>query len=106
VPFCRQTPLTLKALKARDYSENPKTLGEHLKKRRRELGLLQRKAAEMLGVSTDTVINWATDKTIPVAAQFRPVVALLGYDPTRLVAVQLRFWGYGARPRERPTGPR
>jgi hypothetical protein len=54
VPFCRQTPFTLKALRAKDYSENPQTLGEHLKKRRRQLGLLQRETAEMLGVSTDT----------------------------------------------------
>jgi hypothetical protein len=35
-----------------------------------------------LGVSTDTVVNWEKDKTKPVAAQFRPVVAFLGYDPT------------------------
>jgi DNA-binding XRE family transcriptional regulator len=78
VPFCRQTPLTLEALRAKDYSENPQTLGGHLKKRRRQLGLLQREAAEILGVSTDTVVNWEKDKTKPVAAQFRPVVALLG----------------------------
>jgi transcriptional regulator with XRE-family HTH domain len=83
MPFCRQTPLTLKALRAKDYSHNPQTLGEHLKKRRRELGLLQRETAERLGVSTDTVVNWEKDKTKPVAAQFRPVVAFLGYDPTR-----------------------
>jgi transcriptional regulator with XRE-family HTH domain len=57
-------------------------LGEHLKKRCRQLGLLQRQAAEMMGVSTDTVVNWQRDKTEPVAAQFRPVVAFLGYDPT------------------------
>jgi DNA-binding XRE family transcriptional regulator len=82
VPFCRQTPLTLKALRSKDYSEAPQTLGEHLKKRRRELGLLQREAAEMMGVSTDTVVNWETGRTEPVAAQFRPVVAFLGYDPT------------------------
>jgi len=81
VPFCRQTPLTLKALRAKDYSETPRNLGEHLKKRRPELGLLQREAAEMLGVSTDTVVNWEKDKSEPVAAQFRPVVAFLGYDP-------------------------
>ena len=36
----------------------------------------------MMGVSTDTVVNWEKDKTEPVAAQFRPVVAFLGYDPT------------------------
>jgi hypothetical protein len=35
-----------------------------------------------LGVSTDTVVNWESDKTKPVAAQFRPVVEFLGYDPT------------------------
>jgi len=82
VPFCRQKPPTLKALRAEHYSENPQTLSEHLKKRRKELGLLQREAAELLGVSTDTVVNWENDKTKPVAAQFRPVVAFLGYDPT------------------------
>jgi transcriptional regulator with XRE-family HTH domain len=57
-------------------------LGQHLKKRRRQLGLLQRETAEMLGVSTDTVVNWENENTKPVAAQFRPVVAFLGYDPT------------------------
>jgi transcriptional regulator with XRE-family HTH domain len=57
-------------------------LGEHLKKRRRELGLLQREAAERMGVSNDTVVNWEKDKSKPVPAQFRPVVAFLGYDPT------------------------
>jgi transcriptional regulator with XRE-family HTH domain len=82
VPFCRQTPLTLKALRAKDYSQNPQTLGEHLKKRRRELGLLQREAAERMGISRDTYVNWERGKTEPVSAQFRPVVAFLGYDPT------------------------
>jgi transposase len=82
VPFCRQTPLTLKALRAKDYPETPGTLGEHLKKRRKELGLLQREVAERMGVSTDTVVNWEKDNTKPVAAQFKPVVVFLGYDPT------------------------
>jgi transcriptional regulator with XRE-family HTH domain len=82
VPFCRQTPLTLKALRAKDYSENPQTLGEHLKKRRKELGLFQREAANRMGIGTDTYANWEKGKTEPVAAQFRPVVEFLGYDPT------------------------
>jgi hypothetical protein len=33
------------------------TLGEHLKKQRRELGLLQREASGRMGVSTATVVN-------------------------------------------------
>jgi transcriptional regulator with XRE-family HTH domain len=82
VPFCRQTPLTLKALRAKDYSQNPQNLGEHLKKRRRELGLLQREAAERMGIQRDTYVNWETGKTEPVTVQFRPLVEFLGYDPT------------------------
>jgi transcriptional regulator with XRE-family HTH domain len=83
VPFCGWARLTVKAQKQRDYSEDPQTLGEHLKKRRRELGLLQREAAERMGIGTETYANWENGKTEPVAAQFRPVVAFLGYDPTR-----------------------
>jgi transcriptional regulator with XRE-family HTH domain len=75
-------PLTLKALRPKDYSETPKTLGEHLKKRRRELGLLQREAAARMGILTETYWHWEKDKTEPVAAQFRPVVQFLGYDPS------------------------
>jgi transcriptional regulator with XRE-family HTH domain len=82
VPFCRDVPLALKALRSKDYSENPQNLGEHLKKRRRELGLLQREAAVRMLIGRDTYVNWETGKTEPVAAQFRPVVVFLGYDPT------------------------
>lgn len=81
MPFCRQTPLTLKALREKDYSENPQFLGQHLKKRRRQLGLLQREAADRIGIGTDTFANWEKGKTEPVAARFRPVVEFLGYDP-------------------------
>jgi transcriptional regulator with XRE-family HTH domain len=67
-------------------------LGEHLKKRRRELGLLHREAAEMMGIQRDTYVNWEKDKTKPVASQFRPVVAFLGYDPTpALQSLKERF---------------
>lgn len=82
MPFCQGVPLTLKSPKARDYSETPATLGEHIKKRRRELGLLQREVANQLGVAVETLINWEKDRTRPVVAQFRPVIAFLGYDPS------------------------
>jgi DNA-binding XRE family transcriptional regulator len=72
VPFCRDTPLTLKALKAKDYSASPQTLGEHLKKRRRALGLFQQEAADWMGIRTDSYTNWEKGKTEPVAAQVRP----------------------------------
>ncbi|MDP2368151.1 MAG: helix-turn-helix domain-containing protein [Rhodoferax sp.] len=74
--------MTLKSLRPKDYSEDPKTLGEHLKKRRRELGLLQRETATQIGILTETYANWENGHTEPVASQFRPVMAFLGYDPT------------------------
>jgi transcriptional regulator with XRE-family HTH domain len=82
VHFCGWAPLTVKAQKLKDYLEEPQTLGEHLKKRRKELGLLQREVAEQMGIDTWTYLNWEKDKTAPVAARFRPVVEFLGYDPT------------------------
>jgi DNA-binding XRE family transcriptional regulator len=85
VPFFYQgVPLHFKSKKPKDYSENPQSLGEHLKKRRKELGLLQREAAIKMEVSVDTLINWENNRTKPVAAQFKPIVAFLGYDPSPL----------------------
>ena len=75
-------PLDYLKTRERRTIPNPQTLGEHLKKRRKELGLLQRGAAERMGIWTETYANWEKDKTKPVASQFRPVVAFLGYDPT------------------------
>jgi transcriptional regulator with XRE-family HTH domain len=69
-------------LRTKDYSEVPQTLGQHLKRRRRELDLLQREAAERMGIGKETYANWEKDKTTPVASQFRPVVTFLGYDPS------------------------
>jgi DNA-binding XRE family transcriptional regulator len=80
VPFCRDVLPRLKSLRKKNYSEQPQTLGEHIKKRRRELGLLQREAAERMGVSAETVANWESGKTKPVATQLQPVVGFLGYD--------------------------
>jgi transcriptional regulator with XRE-family HTH domain len=75
-------PLTLKTQKPKDYSETPKTLGQHLKKHCGELGLLQREAAERMGIGTETYANWEKDKTKPVASQCAPVIGFLGSDPT------------------------
>ena len=69
-------------MRKKDYSEDPQNLGEHLKKCRRKLGLLQREVAAQMGILTETYANWEKGRTEPVAAQFRPVIEFLGYDPT------------------------
>jgi DNA-binding transcriptional regulator YiaG len=59
----------------------PVTLGDHLKRRRIELGLLQRELAKQLGVSEWTLRHWERNTTAP-AIRFVPrIIAFLGYDP-------------------------
>jgi transcriptional regulator with XRE-family HTH domain len=72
---------TLKAGKPKPYPAVPGTLGDHLKRRRLELGLLQREVAEQLGVSESTLRHWEKYTTTP-AIRFVPrILEFLGYDP-------------------------
>jgi transcriptional regulator with XRE-family HTH domain len=81
-PFVVRRPSPLRPCEQRIIPQIPKPWAEHLKKRRRQLCLLQREAAERMGISKDTYVNWEKGKTKPVPSQFKPVVAFLGYDPT------------------------
>ena len=57
------------------------TIGDHLRKRRLDLGLLQRDVAERLSVDDTTVTNWELGRTGP-ALRFMPVlIRFLGYNP-------------------------
>ena len=74
-------PLRFKTLKPKDYVENPQTIGEHIRKRRVQLGLTQSQSAEHLGVDPFTVLNWEKDRTEPRTIDGNRVMAFLGYDP-------------------------
>ena len=57
------------------------TVGDHIKKRRLELGLFQAQAGKLLGVCEATVKNWEKGhKGIPMRS-YPAVLAFLGYDP-------------------------
>jgi transcriptional regulator with XRE-family HTH domain len=73
--------LVLKALKPKELDLEPQTLGEHIKRRRLELGLSQPQAAEALGVDPITVLNWEKGKTEPVIRSLPAIFAFLGYSP-------------------------
>lgn len=61
--------------------KEPKTIGEHLRRRRLKLGLRQSEVARKLGISTVTLSRWECDKVYPTWPQ-QPTIALyLGYDP-------------------------
>ena len=74
-------PITLKALKPKETDFEPQSLGEHVRKRRLELRLTQKQAAERLGVNPWTVLNWEKDHTEPPIESMPAIIRFLGYDP-------------------------
>lgn len=63
------------------YPAAPKTLGEHLRKRRLDLGLRQEDVAPLLGVKTATVTKWESGLNPVSGAYLRVLIRFLGYDP-------------------------
>jgi len=73
--------LHFKALK--NYPAAPKTLGEFLRQKRVDLGLSQRKLAEMLAIGiTDTAVEkWEKNQNRPTESHRRRIIEFLGFDP-------------------------
>jgi transcriptional regulator with XRE-family HTH domain len=62
------------------YPAQLTTLGDHVRKRRLDLGLLQREVAEKLGVTASTIWNWEANHSSPQLRLIPKVIAFLGYD--------------------------
>ncbi len=79
LPFCH---ITLKAkIPIKGYPETPTTIGEHIKKRRLDLGLLQTQAALQLGITSVTLCNWEKNKRAPDISSIPHIITFLGYYP-------------------------
>lgn len=78
MPFVR---ISLKCLKQLDFDFRPQTLGQHLRKRRLELGLTQADVASQLGMSPFTVLNLEKDRRRPTLGVLAVLIRWLGYDP-------------------------
>lgn len=72
--------ITLKALKPKETDFEPKTLGQHLRKRRLQLGFTQTQAADQLGISPFTMLNLEKDRTKPSVAAMPSLIRWLGDD--------------------------
>jgi transcriptional regulator with XRE-family HTH domain len=81
LPFCH-LELSAPIPPVRGYPETLQTLGEHLKKRRLDLGLLQREVAEQVGASKATLLNWERGRSEPELRFMLAIIRFLGYDPT------------------------
>ena len=71
----------LKSLIRKEWDFVPRTLGEHLKKRRLILGLRQEDVALQLGVGPESVLHWEKGQTAPPISVIPRIIAFLGYEP-------------------------
>ncbi len=67
-------------LPPKGYPVAPRTLGEHVRKRRLDLGLYQAQVAERIGVTASTVWNWEHGR-IPASQHQARILQFLGYKP-------------------------
>jgi DNA-binding XRE family transcriptional regulator len=81
VAFLPFGPKLLKSLKPRPWVLLPRTLGEHLKKRRMELGLWQRDLRKRFKLEKETYANWEKDRCYPAMKHWPGIIEFLGYDP-------------------------
>jgi DNA-binding XRE family transcriptional regulator len=73
-------PLTLRAAKPKPaaYPRQLSTLGDHLRKRRLDLGLLQKDVARRVGVKTPAVTAWELGQATPSAGYLPRIIRFLG----------------------------
>lgn len=75
--------MALKASKPKSpkYPKKLKTLGDHIRKKRLDLGLFQRDVADQIGVSEATIYNWERNTNSPQVHDIPAVIRFLGYNP-------------------------
>jgi DNA-binding XRE family transcriptional regulator len=80
LPYCHLT-LTCEKPKDSAYPVELKTLGDHLRKRRLDLGLMQQAVANRLGVTACTVKNWELGHASPETRHLPAIESFLVYQP-------------------------
>ena len=64
------------------YPAVPGSLGEHLRKRRLDLGLTQEQAGARFGISFTAYNGWEGDRGSPGIGKWPKIFDFLGYDPS------------------------
>ena len=80
MPFCHFEVRTAKPKPVR-YPKELKSLGNHIRARRIDLGLLQSQVAELIGVHPMAITNWEGNASRPPVQYIPAIIRFLGYDP-------------------------
>ena len=70
-------------MKSDNYPKCLKSLGNHLRARRIDLGLFQSQVAAQIGVHELTICNWEGNESQPAVRCIPAIIRFLGYDPQK-----------------------
>jgi transcriptional regulator with XRE-family HTH domain len=75
--------LVLKTTKPKDFSypSEIKSLGDHLRAKRVDLNLTQKRVAERIVADETTIYHWENNRTTPVIRFIPRIIEFLGYTP-------------------------
>jgi transcriptional regulator with XRE-family HTH domain len=80
LPFCHLELRAIRPLPAR-YPSQINSLGDHIRARRLDLKLLQKRAADQIGVHETTITGWESNATVPEVRYMPAIIQFLGYSP-------------------------
>lgn len=83
MPFSQYRQTVPKPL-GNKYLQNPVTIGDKIRNRRLELGLLQKDIALKLEVPEETIYRWETNRNTPDMKCMPRIIGFLGYLPIEL----------------------
>jgi len=88
LPFCH---LTLKAKKPLPpaYPQAIETLGDHLRRKRLNLKLLQKEVASRIGVDDVSIYNWENNRVNSSVPFIPKIIEFLGYIPYKTTSDSL-----------------
>ena len=81
MPFCHFTLKAQKPLSER-YPKELKRLGDHIRKKRLDLGLFQKELASKIGVDEASILNWEKNRNTPSLVFIPKIIEFLGYLPS------------------------
>lgn len=80
------------------YLDKPATLGEKIRNRRMEKGMLQKDVAHIIGVTEESIYNWENNRSEPAICYYPNIVKFLGYFPfeidTNTLAGKIKMYRY------------
>jgi predicted transcriptional regulator len=80
LPFCHFEFRTSKP-KSAYYPKEINILGDHIRKRRLDLEILQKQVAYQIGVHEMTIASREGNATVPEVRYMPAIIQLLGYNP-------------------------